>query len=105
MANSITITFDGTDNTGAAVTSVTTNLNKVQAAAQKATGAAAGKTGTGVSGLSAAFGGLNTALGAVGLPALGFTAVIGGLTTAAVKSYQTWQKYAGTVRDVALVTG
>lgn len=100
---SVKITFEADDKTAAGIASVVANIGKVESAAEKATGSKGGNKGVG--GLSGALGGLNQALGAVGLPAIGFTAVVGGLTAATVKSYKAFQDYAGTVRDTALVTG
>lgn len=107
MADSVRIVIEADDKTAAGIASAVTNLTKLTSAAEKATGAPGSGTGgggKGVAGLSGAFKSLNGLLGAVGLPALGFTAALGGIVAVTKNAINESAKYNEQVRDQALAS-
>lgn len=104
MADSVRITIEADDKTAAGIASAVANLGKLEKATEKVSGKG-GAGGSGVKGLGGALGGLNQALGAVGLPAIGVTAAIGGIVAVTKNAIQTSAKYNEQVRDLSFVTG
>lgn len=103
MADSVRITIEADDKTAAGIASAVTNLGKLEKAATKAKGNKGG--GTGIGGLGAAFDNLNRLLSGIGLPVLGWTAVVGGAVAVAENAIATTAKYSEEVRDLSYVTG
>ena len=105
MADSVRITIEADDKTAAGIASAVANLGKIEKAASAASGKATGIGGTGAAGLSNAFGGVNKMLGAVGLPALGWMAAIGGVAAFTKSAITTSQQYATSVLAQSKASG
>lgn len=103
MADSVRITIEADDRTASGIASAVANLGKLEKASEKVSGSKGG--GTGVRGLGAALGGLNSALSGIGIPALGWTAAIGGAVAIAKNAITTTSRYTEEVRDLSFVTG
>ena len=105
MADSVRITIEADDKTAAGIASAVTNIGKIEKAASAASGKASGIGGTGAAGLSNAFGGLNNALRGIGLPAIGFTAVLGGIAAFTKSAIITSQQYTTSVMTQSKASG